>query len=55
VIRDILVPAAMILLGDDRHWYRGGWLCWIPGQLAEPARGTAEQPAALTGTTRRLS
>jgi uncharacterized membrane protein YdfJ with MMPL/SSD domain len=31
VVRGILVPAAMALLGD-RCWYLPRWLRWIPGR-----------------------
>jgi hypothetical protein len=51
---DILVPVAVILLGD-RRWCRSRWLRWAPGRPAESARGTREQPVALTGTALRLS
>jgi hypothetical protein len=54
VIRVILVPAAVILLGDRRrYWPR--WLRGIPDRPAEPARGGEEQPVALTGAALRLS
>jgi putative drug exporter of the RND superfamily len=37
VVRGILVPAAMTLLGE-RSWYLPGWLGWLPGhQLGAPA------------------
>jgi len=29
VIRSVLLPAAMTLLGD-RNWYLPGWLEWLP-------------------------
>jgi uncharacterized membrane protein YdfJ with MMPL/SSD domain len=29
IIRSILVPSAMKLLGD-RNWYLPGWLQWLP-------------------------
>ena len=36
VVRGILVPAAMTLLGE-RSWYLPGWLAWLPGrQLDRP-------------------
>jgi RND superfamily putative drug exporter len=36
VVRGILVPAAMTLLGE-RSWYLPGWLDWLPGrQLDRP-------------------
>jgi len=31
VVRGILVPAAMTLLGE-RSWYLPGWLAWLPGR-----------------------
>jgi putative drug exporter of the RND superfamily len=31
VVRGILVPAAMVLLGE-RSWYLPGWLDWLPGR-----------------------
>ncbi len=31
VVRGILVPAAMALLGE-RSWYLPGWLDWLPGR-----------------------
>jgi putative drug exporter of the RND superfamily len=36
IVRGILVPAAMTLLGD-RCWYLPGWLSWLPGKRAEAA------------------
>jgi len=37
VVRGILVPAAMALLGD-RCWYLPRWLSWLPGRpLDAPA------------------
>jgi RND superfamily putative drug exporter len=38
VVRGILVPAAMALLGD-RCWYLPRWLSWIPGRAALAAQG----------------
>jgi RND superfamily putative drug exporter len=36
VVRGVLVPAAMTLLGE-RSWYLPGWLAWLPGrQLDRP-------------------
>jgi RND superfamily putative drug exporter len=36
IVRGILMPAGMTLLGD-RCWYLPGWLSWLPGQRAEAA------------------
>jgi RND superfamily putative drug exporter len=36
IVRGILMPAAMTLLGD-RCWYLPGWLSWLPGKRAEAA------------------
>ena len=41
VVRSILVPAAMKLLGD-RNWYLPGWLQWLPKVDVE-GHGTAER------------
>jgi putative drug exporter of the RND superfamily len=38
VVRGILVPAAMALLGD-RCWYLPRWLRWLPGRPARTAAG----------------
>jgi putative drug exporter of the RND superfamily len=47
VVRGILVPAAMTLLGD-RCWYLPRWLRWLPGRPAELPSGLPQ--AAGTGT-----
>ncbi len=36
VVRGVLMPAAMTLLGD-RCWYLPGWLSWLPGKRAAAA------------------
>jgi RND superfamily putative drug exporter len=36
VVRGILLPAAMTLLGE-RCWYLPSWLSWLPGQRLAPA------------------
>jgi RND superfamily putative drug exporter len=41
VVRSILVPAAMALLGD-RNWYLPRWLSWLPNVRVE---GPASSPA----------
>jgi putative drug exporter of the RND superfamily len=47
VVRGILVPAAMTLLGD-RCWYLPRWLRWLPGGTAGPSSGSPQ----AAGTTR---
>jgi uncharacterized membrane protein YdfJ with MMPL/SSD domain len=49
VVRGILVPAAMALLGD-RCWYLPRWLRWLPGGKAGTAIGP--RPAAETAPAR---
>jgi putative drug exporter of the RND superfamily len=46
VVRGILVPAAMALLGD-RCWYLPRWLRWLPGgrTAAAPGHGVGAEPA----------
>jgi RND superfamily putative drug exporter len=39
IVRSILVPSAMKLLGD-RNWYLPGWLQWLPKLNVE---GAAEE------------
>ncbi len=41
IVRSILVPAAMVLLGD-RNWYLPRWLAWLPDLRIE---GTPREPA----------
>jgi putative drug exporter of the RND superfamily len=48
VVRGVLLPAALALLGD-RAWYLPRWLAWLPGGGAG-----AREPAAGTGTERSL-
>jgi putative drug exporter of the RND superfamily len=47
VVRSVLVPSAMVLLGD-RNWYLPKWLHWIPDLRVEgaPHRPVAEPTAA---------
>ncbi len=45
IVRAVLLPAAMKLLGDW-NWYLHGWLEWIPRITTEPAAGPALGPAA---------
>jgi uncharacterized membrane protein YdfJ with MMPL/SSD domain len=44
VIRGVLLPAAMALLGE-RNWYLPRWLSWLP-RLGLEAPSTHEQAAA---------
>jgi RND superfamily putative drug exporter len=47
LVRTILVPSAMVLLGD-RNWYLPKWLHWVPDLRVEgaPVRVPAPEPAA---------
>ena len=45
IIRSVLVPASMQLLGD-RNWYLPGWLTWLPRVSIEGVPLLAEQPTA---------
>jgi RND superfamily putative drug exporter len=45
IIRTILVPAAMALLGD-RNWYMPSWLRWLPDLRVEGAAPPAHAPAS---------
>jgi len=44
VVRTILVPAAMALLGD-RNWYLPKWLSWLPNVSVEGAPARIPAPA----------
>jgi RND superfamily putative drug exporter len=46
IVRGVLLPAAMALLGD-RAWRLPGWLRWIPGRSAD-ARANAEPAQPMT-------
>jgi RND superfamily putative drug exporter len=48
VVRSILVPASMRLLGDW-NWYLPGWLRWLPDMRVEAAAA----PAAMAGGATR--
>jgi putative drug exporter of the RND superfamily len=52
VVRGVLMPAAMSLLGE-RNWYLPGWLSWLPGQQkAVPATdGTSRKEMAGAATS----
>jgi RND superfamily putative drug exporter len=45
IIRGVLLPAAMALLGE-RNWYLPSWLTWLPDLTHdEPAAGPADRQA----------
>ena len=46
VIRSILVPASMALLGE-RNWYFPSWLEWLPEIHVEGHRGPTMQATAM--------
>jgi RND superfamily putative drug exporter len=49
VIRAILLPAVMALLGD-RNWYLPRWLGWLPTiehGVSEPVSAAPERPAPV--------
>jgi RND superfamily putative drug exporter len=43
IVRSILVPAAMALLGD-RNWYLPAWLGWLPDLRVEGNAAPAAPP-----------
>ena len=44
IVRAVLLPAAMTLLGDA-NWYLPRWLGWLPRVAGEPATEAAPEPA----------
>ena len=46
VIRSVLLPSAMVLLGD-RNWYLPRWLEWIPHLEVEGHVETERQPSLV--------
>jgi RND superfamily putative drug exporter len=48
IVRSILVPAAMALLGD-RNWYLPRWLAWLPDLRIEGAPVQAPAPKTAPG------
>jgi RND superfamily putative drug exporter len=50
IVRTILVPAGMRLLGD-RNWYLPKWLQWLPKLNIEGHEPTLEPGVALPGST----
>jgi RND superfamily putative drug exporter len=49
VVRGILVPAAMTLLGD-RCWYLPRWLSWLPGRPLDAPANDPRQPGRTEQT-----
>jgi putative drug exporter of the RND superfamily len=47
IVRSVLVPASMILLGD-RNWYLPRWLSWLPDMRVEGTPASA--PLSVPGT-----
>jgi len=48
VVRSVLVPSAMKLLGD-RNWCLPGWLQWIPRVEVEGESGRAKRDVRSNG------
>ncbi|MGD9856867.1 MAG: MMPL family transporter, partial [Planctomycetaceae bacterium] len=46
IVRSILVPSAMVLLGD-RNWYLPRWLEWLPDLRVEGSRAPDVAPAPV--------
>ena len=46
IVRSILVPASMALLGD-RNWYLPSWLSWLPDLRVEGTPAAPVQPAPI--------
>jgi putative drug exporter of the RND superfamily len=52
IVRGVLLPAAMTLLGD-RCWYLPRWLSWLPGRTsAEPGPTESRPTASAAGPDR---
>ena len=50
IVRMVLVPASMELLGD-KNWYFPRWLEWLPKISIEDSREVEVAPAAAAGHT----
>ena len=48
IVRGVLLPAAMTLLGD-RCWYLPRWLSWLPGRTSADPGPTKSKPTAPAG------
>ncbi|MDQ3167191.1 MAG: MMPL family transporter, partial [Chloroflexota bacterium] len=46
IVRSILVPSAMVLLGD-RNWYLPRWLHWLPDFRVEGPAAAEPTPPPL--------
>ena len=46
IVRSVLVPASMALLGD-RNWYLPRWLHWLPDLRVEGAAAHVEASAPV--------
>lgn len=54
LVRSVLVPAAMTLLGE-KNWYLPAWLKWLPQlSIGEESAETAPAKPSLSGSKRRL-
>ena len=49
IVRSVLVPSAMALLGD-RNWYLPRWLHWLPDLRVEGAAAHVEAPAPVAAS-----
>ena len=49
LVRSVLVPAAMRLLGD-RNWYLPSWLSWLPDVHVEGHEEAPPRPAPVAGS-----
>ena len=52
IVRGVLLPAAMTLLGD-RCWYLPRWLSWLPGRASADPGTTKSMPTALAANSDR--
>ena len=52
IVRGVLLPAAMTLLGD-RCWYLPRWLSWLPGRASADPGTTKSMPPALAASSDR--
>jgi putative drug exporter of the RND superfamily len=50
IVRSVLVPASMKLLGDW-NWYLPSWLSWLPDAHVEGAEPLRARPRPATGSS----